>query len=112
DGNSGNNSIKLMGYHAVINGGTGNDHLIADVVSKFSQFNGGDGDDLLVLGGYQNRFKGGSGVNSFVVSGDVIDNVVEDIKQSDKIVFNDINWQNLWFQRSGYDLVLLTHRNI
>ncbi|WP_279625660.1 MARTX multifunctional-autoprocessing repeats-in-toxin holotoxin RtxA [Xenorhabdus ishibashii] len=112
NGNAGNNSIKLMGYHAVINGGTGDDHLIADVVSKFSQLNGGDGDDLLILGGYQNRFKGGTGVNSFVVSGDAIDNVVEDIKQGDKIIFNDINWQNLWFQRSGYDLVLLTQRNI
>ncbi|CDL79447.1 MARTX multifunctional-autoprocessing repeats-in-toxin holotoxin RtxA [Xenorhabdus cabanillasii] len=112
DSNSGSNSIKLMGYHAEINSGTGNDHLIADVVSKFSRFNGGDGDDLLVLGGYQNRFKGGMGVNSFVVSGNVIDNVVEDIKQGDKIVFNDINWQNLWFQRSGYDLVLLTNRNV
>ncbi|CAM3160191.1 MARTX multifunctional-autoprocessing repeats-in-toxin holotoxin RtxA [Xenorhabdus nematophila] len=112
DGNTGNNSIKLMGYHAMINGGTGNDHLIADVVSKFSQFDGGDGDDLLVLGGYQNSFKGGTGVNSYVVSGDVIDNVVEDIKQGDKIIFNDINWQNLWFQRSGYDLVLSTHRNV
>ncbi|BET96212.1 MARTX multifunctional-autoprocessing repeats-in-toxin holotoxin RtxA [Xenorhabdus taiwanensis] len=112
EGNAGSNAIKLMGYHAVINGGTGNDHLIADVVSKFSQLNGGDGDDLLILGGYQNRFKGGAGVNSFVVSGDVIDNVVEDIKQGDKIIFNDINWQNLWFQRSGYDLVLLTQRNV
>ncbi|WP_434223354.1 alpha/beta fold hydrolase [Xenorhabdus bakwenae] len=112
DGKEGDNAIKLMGYHAVINGGTGNDHLIADVVSKFSQLNGGDGDDLLVLGGYQNRFKGGTGVNSFVVNGNVIDNVVEDIKQGDKIMFNDINWQNLWFQRSGYDLVLLTQRNI
>ncbi|WP_319924498.1 MARTX multifunctional-autoprocessing repeats-in-toxin holotoxin RtxA [Xenorhabdus littoralis] len=112
DGISGNNSIKLMGYHAMINGGTGNDHLIADVISKSSQFNGGDGDDLLVLGGYQNSFKGGTGVNSYVVSGDVIDNVVEDIKQGDKIIFNDINWQNLWFQRSGYDLVMLTHRNV
>ncbi|MDC9613831.1 MARTX multifunctional-autoprocessing repeats-in-toxin holotoxin RtxA [Xenorhabdus khoisanae] len=112
DGNAGNNSIKLMGYHAVINGGTGNDHLIADAVSKFSQINGGAGDDLLVLGGYQNHFKGGTGVNSFVVSGSMIDNVVEDIKQGDKIIFNDINWQNLWFQRSGYDLVLLTDRNV
>ncbi|MBD2822529.1 MARTX multifunctional-autoprocessing repeats-in-toxin holotoxin RtxA [Xenorhabdus sp. 42] len=112
DGNAGNNAIKLMGYHAVINGGTGNDHLIADAVSKFSQFSGGAGDNLFVLGGYQNRFKGGTGVNSYVVSGAVIDNVVEDIKQGDKIIFNDINWKNLWFQRSGYDLVLLTHRNI
>ncbi|AOM40843.1 MARTX multifunctional-autoprocessing repeats-in-toxin holotoxin RtxA [Xenorhabdus hominickii] len=112
DGNAGNNSIKLVGYHAVINGGTGNDHMIADVISKFSQFNGGSGDNLLVLGGYQNRFKGGMGVNSYVVSGNVIDNVVENIKQGDKIIFNEINWQNLWFQRSGYDLVLLTHRDI
>ncbi|PHM37719.1 MARTX multifunctional-autoprocessing repeats-in-toxin holotoxin RtxA [Xenorhabdus innexi] len=112
DGNTGRNAIKLMGYHAVINGGTGNDHLIADVVSKFSRFNGGEGNDLLVLGGYQNRFKGGSGVNSFVVSGDVIENVVEDIKATDKIIFNNLNWQNLWFRRSGYDLVLLTNRSI
>ncbi|MDE9482109.1 MARTX multifunctional-autoprocessing repeats-in-toxin holotoxin RtxA [Xenorhabdus bovienii] len=112
DGNAGNNSIKLMGYHAAINGGTGDDHLIADVVSKFSQLNGGDGDDLLVLGGYQNNFKGGTGVNSFVVSGDVIDNVVEDIKRGDKIIFNNLNWQKLWFQRSGYDLVLLTGRDV
>ncbi|MDX7987768.1 MARTX multifunctional-autoprocessing repeats-in-toxin holotoxin RtxA [Xenorhabdus sp. 12] len=112
DGNRGNNAIKLMGYHALINGGTGNDHLIADVVSKFSQLNGGDGDDLLVLGGYQNRFSGGAGVNSYVVSGDVIDNVVEDIKQGDKIIFNNLNWKELWFQRSGYDLVLLTARNV
>ncbi|PHM39494.1 RTX cytotoxin [Xenorhabdus mauleonii] len=112
DGNRGNNAIKLMGYHALIHGGTGNDHLIADVVSKFSQLNGGDGDDLLVLGGYQNRFSGGAGVNSYVVSGDVIDNVVEDIKQGDRIIFNNLNWQDLWFQRSGYDLVLLTARNV
>ncbi|WP_187653017.1 MARTX multifunctional-autoprocessing repeats-in-toxin holotoxin RtxA [Xenorhabdus sp. PB62.4] len=112
DGNAGNNAIKLMGYHAMINGGTGNDHLIADAVSKFSQINGGAGDDLLVLGGYQNHFKGGMGVNRFMVSGSAIDNVVEDIKQGDKIIFNNINWQNLWFQRSGYDLVLLTHRNV
>ncbi|MCP9268020.1 MARTX multifunctional-autoprocessing repeats-in-toxin holotoxin RtxA [Xenorhabdus sp. XENO-1] len=112
DGNAGNNAIKLMGYHAAINGGTGDDHLIADVVSKFSQLNGGDGDDLLVLGGYQNHFKGGTGVNSFVVSGEVIDNVVEDINRGDKIIFNNLNWQKLWFQRSGYDLVLLTGRDV
>ncbi|MBD2780466.1 MARTX multifunctional-autoprocessing repeats-in-toxin holotoxin RtxA [Xenorhabdus szentirmaii] len=112
DGNAGNNAIKLMGYHALINGGTGNDHLIADAVSKFSQLNGGDGDDLLVLGGYQNRFSGGAGINSYVVSGDVIDNVVEDIKQGDRIIFNNLNWKELWFQRSGYDLVLLAARNV
>ncbi|PHM29881.1 MARTX multifunctional-autoprocessing repeats-in-toxin holotoxin RtxA [Xenorhabdus budapestensis] len=112
DAGVGNDTIKLMGYHALINGGAGDDHLIADVISKFSQFDGGDGDDLLVLGGYQNNFKGGAGVNSYVVNGDVIDNVVEDIKRGDKIVFDNLNWQNLWFQRSGYDLVMLTNRNI
>ncbi|ETS29260.1 RtxA repeat/Peptidase C80 family [Photorhabdus khanii NC19] len=111
DGNSGNDSIKLMGYHTVINGGEGDDHLIAETISKFSQFDGGDGQDLLVLGGYQNEFKGGTGVDSFVVSGDVIDNRVNDINAEDMIVFNDIHWQNLWFQRSGYDLVLSVNRH-
>ncbi|KOY63113.1 peptidase C80 [Photorhabdus heterorhabditis] len=110
DGNTGDDVIKLMGYHAVINGGEGDDHLIAATISKFSQFDGGDGQDLLVLGGYQNRFRGGAGVDSFVVSGKVIDSQVDDINAEDMIVFNGIDWQNLWFQRSGYDLVLSVNR--
>ncbi|EKF9986305.1 MARTX multifunctional-autoprocessing repeats-in-toxin holotoxin RtxA [Vibrio cholerae] len=101
-----NDVVKLMGYHAVLNGGDGDDHLIAAAISKFSQFNGGEGRDLMVLGGYQNTFKGGTDVDSFVVSGDVIDNLVQDIRSEDKIVFNGIDWQKLWFERSGYDLKL------
>ncbi|MCK3668324.1 MARTX multifunctional-autoprocessing repeats-in-toxin holotoxin RtxA [Photorhabdus noenieputensis] len=110
DGNIGDDVIKLMGYHAVINGGEGDDHLIAATISKFSQFDGGDGQDLLVLGGYQNHFQGGAGVDSFVVSSKVIDSQIDDINAEDMIVFNDIDWQNLWFQRSGYDLVLSVNR--
>ncbi|RZR25478.1 MARTX multifunctional-autoprocessing repeats-in-toxin holotoxin RtxA [Vibrio vulnificus] len=103
---AGNDVVKLMGYHAVLNGGEGEDHLIAAAISKFSQFNGGEGRDLMVLGGYQNTFKGDTDVDSFVVSGDVIDNLVEDIRSEDNIVFNGIDWQKLWFERSGYDLKL------
>lgn len=103
---AGNDVVKLMGYHGVLNGGDGDDHLIAAAISKFSQFNGGEGRDLMVLGGYQNTFKGGTDVDSFVVSGDVIDNLVEDIRSEDNIVFNGIDWQKLWFERSGYDLKL------
>lgn len=103
---AGNDVVKLMGYHAVLNGGEGEDHLIAAAISKFSQFNGGEGRDLMVLGGYQNTFKGGTDVDSFVLSGDVIDNLVEDIRSEDNIVFNGIDWQKLWFERSGYDLNL------
>ncbi|MCD1191111.1 RTX toxin [Vibrio cholerae] len=103
---AGNDVVKLMGYHAVLNGGDGDDHLIAAAISKFSQFNGGEGRDLMVLGGYQNTFKGDTDVDSFVVSGDVIDNLVEDIRSEDNIVFNGIDWQKLWFERSGYDLKL------
>ncbi|EIT7024675.1 MARTX multifunctional-autoprocessing repeats-in-toxin holotoxin RtxA [Vibrio vulnificus] len=103
---AGNDVVKLMGYHAVLNGGEGEDHLIAAAISKFSQFNGGEGRDLMVLGGYQNTFKGGTDVDSFVVSGDVIDNLVEDIRSEDNIVFNGIDWQKLWLERSGYDLKL------
>ncbi|MEZ9654411.1 MARTX multifunctional-autoprocessing repeats-in-toxin holotoxin RtxA [Vibrio splendidus] len=102
----GNDVVKLMGYNAVLNGGEGDDHLIAAALSKFSQFNGGEGSDMMVLGGFQNTFKGGTGVDSFVVSGDVIDNLVEDIRSEDNIVFNGIDWQKLWLERSGYDLKL------
>ncbi|WP_445494562.1 MARTX multifunctional-autoprocessing repeats-in-toxin holotoxin RtxA [Photorhabdus sp. SF281] len=111
DGNTGNDVIKLMGYHAVINGGDGDDHLIAAAISKFSRFDGGDGQDLLVLGGYQNSFQGGAGVDSFVVSSKVIESQVNDISAEDMIAFNDVDWQNLWFQRSGYDLVLSVNRH-
>ncbi|WP_373455361.1 C80 family cysteine peptidase [Vibrio splendidus] len=102
----GNDVVKLMGYNAVLNGGEGDDHLIAAALSKFSQLNGGEGSDVMVLGGFQNTFKGGTGVDSFVVSGDVIDNLVEDIRSEDNIVFNGIDWQKLWLERSGYDLKL------
>ncbi|MBS9443676.1 MARTX multifunctional-autoprocessing repeats-in-toxin holotoxin RtxA [Photorhabdus heterorhabditis] len=111
DGSTGNDGIKLMGYHAVINGGEGDDHLIAAAISKFSQFDGGDGQDLLVLGGYQNRFQGGAGVDSFMVSGEVIDSRVSDINAEDIILLHNVDWKNLWFQRSGYDLVLSVNRH-
>ncbi|ABK37082.1 MARTX multifunctional-autoprocessing repeats-in-toxin holotoxin RtxA [Aeromonas hydrophila] len=107
----GNNQVKLMGYHATIRGGDGQDRLIADQVAKFSQLDGGAGDDLLVLGGYQNQFSGGTGVDSFVFSGAVIKNLVQDIGKEDFIVFNDVSWRDLWFKRSGYDLQLLVNRH-
>ncbi|MGV7963887.1 MARTX multifunctional-autoprocessing repeats-in-toxin holotoxin RtxA [Photorhabdus tasmaniensis] len=112
DGYFGNDTVKLMGYHAVINGGEGDDHLIAAAISKFSQFDGGEGQDLLVLGGYQNSFQGGAGADSFVVSTEVIDSRVSDINTEDMILFNGVDWQNLWFQRSGYDLVLSVNRPV
>ncbi|WP_421346508.1 MARTX multifunctional-autoprocessing repeats-in-toxin holotoxin RtxA [Aeromonas veronii] len=106
----GNNQVKLMGYHATIRGGDGRDQLSADQVAKFSQLDGCAGDDLLVLGGYQNQFRGGTGVDSFVFSGAVIENLVQDIGKDDFIVLNDISWRDLWFKRSGYDLELLVNR--
>ncbi|MGL4752021.1 MAG: MARTX multifunctional-autoprocessing repeats-in-toxin holotoxin RtxA [Aeromonadaceae bacterium] len=106
----GNNQVKLMGYHATIRGGDGRDRLSADQVAKFSQLDGGAGDDLLVLGGYQNQFSGGIGIDSFVFSGTVVENLVHDIGKEDFIVLNDVSWRDLWFKRSGYDLQLLVNR--
>lgn len=111
DAGQGNDEVKLMGYHASINAGEGEDYLIAAAISKFSTLNGGEGKDVMVLGGYQNTFKGGAGVDSFVVSGDVIDNVVEDIRQGENIIFNGIDWNRLWFERSGYDLKISMARH-
>ncbi|NNN97924.1 MARTX multifunctional-autoprocessing repeats-in-toxin holotoxin RtxA [Vibrio sp. B1-2] len=111
DAGQGNDEVKLMGYHASINAGEGEDYLIAAAISKFSTLNGGEGNDVMVLGGYQNTFKGGAGVDSFVVSGQVIDNVVEDIRQGENIIFNGIDWNRLWFERSGYDLKISMARH-
>ncbi|NAX42323.1 MULTISPECIES: MARTX multifunctional-autoprocessing repeats-in-toxin holotoxin RtxA [unclassified Vibrio] len=111
DAGQGNDEVKLMGYHASINAGEGEDYLIAAAISKFSTLNGGEGKDVMVLGGYQNTFKGGAGVDSFVVSGEVIDNVVEDIRQGENIIFNGIDWNRLWFERSGYDLKISMTRH-
>ncbi|WP_373432955.1 MARTX multifunctional-autoprocessing repeats-in-toxin holotoxin RtxA [Vibrio anguillarum] len=111
DAGQGNDEVKLMGYHASINAGEGEDYLIAAAISKFSTLNGGEGSDVMVLGGYQNTFKGGAGVDSFVVSGEVIDNVVEDIRQGENIIFNGIDWNRLWFERSGYDLKISMARH-
>ncbi|NAX17625.1 MULTISPECIES: MARTX multifunctional-autoprocessing repeats-in-toxin holotoxin RtxA [unclassified Vibrio] len=111
DAGQGNDEVKLMGYHASINTGEGEDYLIAAAISKFSTLNGGEGSDVMVLGGYQNTFKGSAGVDSFVVSGEVIDNVVEDIRQGENIIFNGIDWNRLWFERSGYDLKISMARH-
>ncbi|WP_017223230.1 MARTX multifunctional-autoprocessing repeats-in-toxin holotoxin RtxA [Moritella dasanensis] len=110
DGKAGNDVIKLMGYHAVIDAGADDDHLIAASVSKYSEIDGGEGNDLLVLGGYSNNFQGGTGIDSFMVNVNVIDNQVTDISADDFIVFNNVNWSDLWLQRSGEDLQIKINR--
>lgn len=104
NGGSGDDEIQLMGYHAFVNGGDGNDQLIAASFSKFSHLNGNTGNDIIILGGYQNHFKGGEGIDSFLINHNVIDCYVDDINQEDNIVLGDIDWNKLWFERSGYDL--------
>ncbi|EPL6587698.1 hypothetical protein QA211_001095 [Proteus mirabilis] len=100
----GDDEIQLMGYHAVVDGGDGNDQLIAASFSKFSLLNGNTGNDIIILGGYQNHFKGGNGIDSFLINNNVIDCYIDDISQEDNIVLGDIDWNKLWFERSGYDL--------
>lgn len=106
----GRNQIKLMGYHAVVTGADESDYLIADSGSKFSELSAGAGDDVLVLGGYQNRFSGGTGVDSFVLSEAVIDCEVLDAEQDDYIVLDDIDQRDIWFKRNGDDLQILLNR--
>lgn len=104
NGGGGDDEIQLMGYHAVVDGGDGNDQLIAASFSKFSLLNGNTGNDIIILGGYQNHFKGGNGIDSFLINNNVIDCYIDDISQEDNIVLGDIDWNKLWFERSGYDL--------
>lgn len=102
----GHDRLKLMGYHSVISGGTGRDHLIASNLSKFSVFDGGEDNDIISLGGYENQFYGGGGSNSFIVSKDIISNRVMDIQTNDYIVLKGLDCHNLGFERSNNDLRL------
>lgn len=109
-GNDGRDKIKLMGYSCVINGDQGDDYLMAQAISKYSQLHGGAGNDLMVLGGYQNTFSGGEGIDNFLVSRDIIENTVLDIHHEDFILLKISDWKDLWFQRKDNDLIISINR--
>lgn len=111
-GDSGNDNIVLLGYSSIIYGGTGDDKLIANSISKFSKIEAGEGNDTLELGGYKNLFSGGIGNDCFVITEAVIDCTVSDASGGDSILFKDINWQDIWFQRHGNDLIVQVDRRI
>ncbi|WP_261371432.1 C80 family cysteine peptidase, partial [Yersinia frederiksenii] len=111
-GDSGNDNIILLGYSSIIYGGTGDDKLIANSISKFSKIEAGVGNDTIELGGYKNLFSGGVDNDCFVITDAVIDCTVSDASGGDDILFKDINWQNIWFQRHGNNLIVLVDRRI
>ncbi|MEQ9720006.1 hypothetical protein ABQG65_02205 [Yersinia alsatica] len=111
-GDSGNDNISLLGYSSIIYGGVGDDKLIANSMSKFSKIEAGEGNDTIELGGYQNLFSGGVGSDCFVITEAVIDCTVSDASGDDNILFKDINWQDIWFQRHGNDLIVQVDRRI
>ncbi|WP_145578519.1 MARTX multifunctional-autoprocessing repeats-in-toxin holotoxin RtxA [Yersinia alsatica] len=111
-GDSGNDNISLLGYSSIIYGGVGDDKLIANSMSKFSKVEAGEGNDTIELGGYQNLFSGGVGSDCFVITDAVIDCRVSDASGDDNILFKDINWQDIWFQRHGNDLIVQVDRRI
>lgn len=111
-GDSGNDNIVLLGYSSFIYGGTGDDKLIANSISKFSKIEAGEGNDTIELGGYKNLFSGGIGNDCFVITDAVIDCTVSDASGGDSILFKDINWQDIWFQRNGNDLIVQVDRRI
>lgn len=111
-GDSGNDNIVLLGYSSFIYGGTGDDKFIANSISKFSKIEAGEGNDTIELGGYKNLFSGGIGNDCFVITDAVIDCTVSDASGGDSILFKDINWQDIWFQRNGNDLIVQVDRRI
>ncbi|OWF76475.1 hypothetical protein B4903_17075, partial [Yersinia frederiksenii] len=111
-GDSGNDNIVLLGYSSIIYGGTGDDKLIANSISKFSKIETGEGNDTLELGGYKNLFSGGIGNDCFVITDAVIDCTVSDASGGDDILFKNINWQDIWFQRHGNDLIVQVDRRV
>lgn len=79
---------------------------------KFSKIEAGIGNDTIELGGYKNLFSGEVDNDCFVITDAVIDCTVSDASGGDDILFKDINWQNIWYQRHGDDLIVLVDRRI
>ncbi|GEM_PF-6364763 len=103
--------LKVSGFHSMIEAGVGDDMLIVDSMSKYNKIFGGDGQDTCMLGGYENIFYGGVGSDSFVVNDAVIQVEVADIQKDDLILFDGINWQDLWFIREDNDLKIILQRS-
>jgi len=96
------------GSNDMLFGGEGNDQLQGG--AGRDTLDGGDGDDLLHGGAGNDILKGGSGNDTYLFSTndgqDTINNRDFGTERLDKLAFNEISYNDLWFSRQRNDLVI------
>lgn len=108
-GGAGNDELKGEGGSDVLIGGDGADHLLggADDDALFGGagmdlLEGGDGNDLLSGGAGDDILMGGSGNDTFVMDAESGHDIIKDIMENDKIVFEgqEFDAQDLVFSEN------------
>ena len=117
NGLSGNDSISGGDGHDTLDGGAGNDSLRGE--NDNDVLVGGDGNDYLYGGYGDDLLDGGAGVNS--LSGDrgndtyncgvgdgttTVNNYDTDVNAYDRVTFENVPVDDLWFSRSSNNLVV------
>ncbi|GEM_PF-5413926 len=110
DGGQGNDTITVWSHYSIIKGGEGDDRFILESSSQHNHIEGGMGRDEFHLGGYQNVIDGGAGIDRFIVNENLISNRICQIEAHDQIVFDGLNWDQVWYKKLDNDLVLYTAR--
>ena len=91
-----------------INAGAGNDLIMGRGVSIGNVIDAGAGNDTIFVGGDDNYFKGGSGIDTFVMSRQNISSTITDISNEDLIVFDRFSSAEVWFEKHGDHLSIST----
>ncbi|MEH6633626.1 MAG: hypothetical protein V7776_22675 [Halopseudomonas aestusnigri] len=109
---SGADFIDLgQGSTNAFDAGVDNDIIRGRKGTRSSVAFGGDGDDLIFLGGENVVYSGGNGSDIFVISAEVRDVSIVDINLNDTLLIgNGLTWRDLVFQQDGNDLVITVDR--
>lgn len=104
-GNKSNNIITGNDAANVLNGMAGNDQLIGN--GGNDTLDGGDGDDTLTGGAGEDVLKGGKGNDTYVFSKLNGNDIVElGASGADKLIFTDVEFAGLVFEKDDLDLVI------
>ncbi|MCG8363378.1 MAG: hypothetical protein MJA27_08615 [Pseudanabaenales cyanobacterium] len=103
----GDDLLRLMGHQSELSAGDGNDFIWVESDARDNTAVAGDaGDDTFVLGGLNNRYFGGEGHDSFILSHNYQAATIGDISADDRLIFANVTSDQIWFTRQQNDLLI------
>jgi trimeric autotransporter adhesin len=110
DGGYGNDSLSGGDGNNTLYGGAGNDTLVGGADND--SLDGGSGDDVIYDGAGSDTLLGGAGNDTFHLGLDgaaetfAYDDTPVNSGTNELVVFDDVDFDQLWFARNGSDLVV------